>query len=150
MELHRKQDLSIYYWLEGILPSFVNIVDGFPQDADLELPCVSIEALDTRGIPYELGGRDKDKRFWQIDIFAQQKSQRDDFAYKLYTDLENNITVYNYDEGFPPTVSPSQIGVLKCYDRHNKIIHVFEELVRKLYWRRSVIFWTEYESTEDN
>ena len=145
MELIRKQDLSLYYWLEDLLPSFVTVVDGFPE-GDLTLPTVSVEALPMEAVPYELGGLDKDIRFWRIDVFANNKSQRDDFAYNVYKQLEGNVEVYDYDEGFPPTISPTQIGSMKCYDRKVAPIIVFEELVRKMYWRSAINFWTEYET----
>lgn len=147
MQLHRKQDLSIYYWLKNLLPTFIAVEDGFPL-TDLEPPTVSIESMDIKGIPFELGGREKDKRFWQIDVFALNKAQRDDLAYEIYAELEGGIPVYDYDEGCPPDYSPTQIGLLNCYGRENNVIHVFRELVRELYWRRSIAFWTEYESME--
>lgn len=145
MELVRIQDLSIYYWLKGILPNFVTVVDGFPE-GDLILPTVSVEAQPMEGIPFELGGCDKDIRFWRIDVFAKDKSQRDDMAYVIFKELEKNISVYNYNEGFPPDVSPSQLGYMRCYNRQVAPIRVFEELVRKLYWRSAINFWTEYET----
>jgi len=145
MELIRIQDLSIYYWLEGILPGFVTVVDGFPE-GDLTLPTVSVEALPMEGVPHELGGCDKDIRFWRIDVFVDNKSQRDDIAYIIYKELENGVSVYNYNEGFPPAISPTQLGNLICYDRRVAPIKVFEELVRKLYWRSAINFWTEYET----
>ena len=145
MELIRVQDLSVYYFLEGILPNFVEVVDGFPED-DLVLPTASVEAQPIEGVPFELGGCDKDIRFWRIDVFAENKSQRDDMAYVVYKELESNISVYNYNEGFPPDISPTQLGYMKCYDRRVAPIRVFEELVRKLYWRSAINFWTEYET----
>ncbi len=144
MELHRKQDISIYYWLIETLPDFVTVVDGFP-DSDLVLPTASIEHIEIVGKPFELGGLDKDHRIWRIDVFGENKSQRDDYAYKIYSEMEGNIPVYDYDEGFPPP-TPTRIGALKCYDRKVKPIKVFEDLVRKLYWRSAINFWTEYEN----
>lgn len=143
MELFRLQDLSMYYWLDDLLPAFVTVVDGFPSD-DLVIPTASVEALPMRGVPYELGGLDRDVRFWRIDIFADNKSQRDDFIYRVYKQLEGNVFVYDYNEGFPPA-SPSQLGTMKCYDRELAPVYVFDTLVRKEYWRSSVNFWTEYE-----
>lgn len=145
MELNRKQDLSIYYFLEGILPTFVTVVDGFPE-GDLVLPTASVEALPIEGVPFELGGCDRDTRFWRIDVFAENKSQRDDLAYKVYKELEKNVSVYNYDEGFPPAISPTRIGFMRCYDRRVAPIKVFDELVRKLYWRSAINFWTVHET----
>lgn len=144
MDILIKQDRSIYYWLEDTLPNNVTIVDGFPNGQDLVLPTVSVERMPTRGVPFELGGSDMNNTTWRIDVFAENKAQRDGYAYRIFYEAENNIPVYDYDEGFPPSVSPTQIGVLKCYSREMTPIHVFEELVKKLYWRSAVNFWTRY------
>lgn len=144
MNLLRKQDLSIYYWLIDNLPTFVTVVDAFPEE-ELALPTVSIDRVVINERPYQLGGQPMDKPLWVMNVFAKDKSQRDDFAYHLYTEMLGNIPVYNYDEGFPPSVTPTQLGVLKCYGRTITPIKVFPELVRTLYWRSAINFWTEYE-----
>lgn len=144
MRIERKQDLSIYYWLEDQTPSTVNVKDGFPG-SDLTLPTVSITNLEIEGRPFELGGAEKDYRFWRIDIFADNKVQRDRLAYDLYEQLECHIPVYDYDEGFPPSVDPTQIGTLMVKNRLLTPVRVFEELVEKLYWRTEITFSTYYE-----
>lgn len=145
MYLPRKQDLSVYYFLEEILPDFVTVVDGFPSE-ELVIPTVSVERLSITGQPFELGGLEKDKAHWRIDVFGKNKSQRDDFAYLIYGYLEGNVPVYDYDEGFPPSVSPTKIGVLKCYNRIITVVHMFKDLVRDNYWRSAINFSTEYET----
>ena len=145
MRQHRLEDLSVYYWLESLLPTFVSVVDGFPE-GDMEPPTISVDVKESWGIPFELGGAEQTRRFWTIDVFAQNKSQRDDFADLIFDELEQNIPVYNYDEGFPPDTSPTQLGILKCFERKNTPVYVFKELVRELYWRRSITFLTEFET----
>lgn len=146
MQLQRKLDLSIYYWLVSKVPSSsITVTDGFPE-ASLELPTVSITALDIEGLPFELGGCDQNKQFWRIDVFAKNKTQRDDLAYILYTELEQQIPVYDYDLGFPPPVPP-RIGTLIVSKRKIQPIHVFEDLVEKLYWRSGVTFFTIYQES---
>jgi len=145
MDIYRKQDLSIYYWIEGLVPSTVNVSDGFPEGT-LELPTVSITSLDMSGKPHEIGGYDLNINFWRIDIFAENVVQRDKLATMLYAELEHNVPVYDYDEGFPPAVSPTQIGTLIVNKRQLKPIHVFEDLVEKLYWRSGITFFSYYES----
>ena len=145
MRQTRKEDLSIYYWLVGLMPTWVNVVDGFPLE-DFEPPTVSIEMMPTKGMPYELGGAEQLHQFWRIDVFGKNKTQRDEYAGLIFDELENNIPVYDYDEGFPPTVSPTQLGVLKCWDRQDVPVYTFKELVRELYWRRSITFWTYFET----
>lgn len=142
MQLNRKQDLSIYYWLVDEVPTGINVEDGFPV-GKLELPTVSITSLDIRAKPFELGGCDLDDMFWRIDTFAVNKAQRDELAYLIYKELEQGIPVYDYDLGF---AAPPQIGTLVVDKRVLKPIHVFEELVEKLYWRTGITFFTVYEA----
>ena len=147
MHLLRKQDLSIYYFLRDdvfALYDFVNIEDGFP-DKELELPTVSIEALDISPLIFELGNRvGRKDRFWTMDIFAQQKAQRDEFGYLIIDELENGIPVYDYDEGFPPDVSPTQLGALDVRDIRATPVMIFPDIQEKLYWRMSIAFSTVY------
>jgi len=144
MQLQRLFDLSIYYWLKDTVSSEVTVEDGFPTK-ELVLPTVSITSLDITGKPFELGGCEMDTQFWRVDVFAVNKAQRDALAYIVYKALEQGIPVYNYDEGFPPSISPTQIGTLIVSKRVSKPIHVFPDLVEKLYWRSSVTFFTYYQ-----
>lgn len=146
MHLGRKQEISLYFWLEDQVDDSVNVEDGFPGSTELTLPTVSITDLDISGEPLELGGCEQDIRWWRIDVFASNKAQRNSLRYSLYEELENHIKVYDYDEGFPPSVSPSQLGTLLVSDRTSKAVHVFEDLVDKLYWRASIVFSTKYQS----
>jgi len=145
MLLKQKFPISIYYWLQDQVDNSVNVEDEFPT-GELTLPTVSVTELDIRGTSLELGGCELDKLYWRIDIFANNKAQRDYLKYQLYEELESNIEVYDYDEGFPPSTSPSQLGTLIVKDRRAKAVHVFEELVDKLYWRASITFTTYYQA----
>ena len=120
MQLNRKIDLSIYYWLVDEVPTGINVEDGFPV-GKLELPTVSIVTLDTKATPFELGGCDLDDSFWRIDVFAVNKAQRDELAYIIYKELEDGIPVYDYDFGF---VAPPQIGTLVVSKRNLKLISI--------------------------
>ena len=146
MHLERLKDLSVYYWLTNLFADFtaVNVVDGFPMET-LTIPTVSVEWARLASSPYELGNRKGDYiRSWYIDVFAINKSQRDDFTYRLVEALENPIPVYDYDEGFPPNVSPTQLGVLLPDDIEIKRIAIMPELVDKLYYRSQVLFIANY------
>jgi len=123
------------------VPAGITVEDGFPP-GELDLPTVSITSLDTTGTPFELGGCDKDTMFWRVDVFAVNKAQRDELAYIIYKQLEDGIPVYDYDLGF---VAPPQIGTLVVSKRNLKQIHVFENLVEKLYWRSGITYFTYYE-----
>ncbi len=149
MNIESKTDYSIYYFLKSILPSFVNVVVGFPENPvgdnpQLQLPTVSIDALDMVDLPYELGSNNIFERFWAIDVFSTNKSQRDDFAYEISTHLKDQtIPVYDYDQGFPPDVYPDQIGYLVISNIDAKPVYVFQDLVQSLYWRTRITFFTK-------
>jgi hypothetical protein len=148
MHLLRKQDRSIYYWLSDLFSAYpsISIVDGFPEE-ELELPTVSIETLDIYPYPLELGNRQgQNDRYWTIDVFARNKDQRDEFTYLIITEMQNGIPVYDYDEGFPPNISPSQIGSLHPENINATPVRVFASLQEKLYWRTTIFFRTDYYS----
>lgn len=127
----RLEDQSLYYWLKEKFATtpFVNIVDGFPEDTNLTLPTVSVEWEDIEGVNFELGNRKTLKeRVWYIDVFAVNKSQRDDFVYKIYNDLDDGVPVYNFNLGFPtenqaPYTYPTHIGTLVPRTRRIRNLH---------------------------
>ena len=141
MYMERLEDLSVYYFLKDTVFSsspFITIVDGFPE-GDLHLPTVAVEAgkIDVR--LYEMGNRDGVRvRRWYIDIYAKNKSQRDEFGYKLLNELKNNIPVYNYNEGFPPSVSPTKVGSLQVLAKSYEPIKINADVVEKLYFRATI------------
>lgn len=146
MYIERKQDLSVYYWIQDIFSDaqFVTVVDGFPN-SELTLPTISSDAsvIDTR--PGELGNSKRiQSRLWFIDIFAKDKSQRDEYGYRILNELESNVPVYDYDEGFPPDISPTQIGCLIPEGIRMEIIKIRPELVDTLYYRSTISFTAIY------
>lgn len=146
MHIERKKDLSIYYWLQDLFSdvSYVNIEDGYPTDG-LEIPTVSVEGGLISPRPHEMGNRKRVfKRLWFIDVYAKNKSQRDEFSYRILEALENVIPVYDYDEGFPPTVSPTQLGVLDVQSISGVPVQIFPEMTEKLYYRFTISFTAEY------
>lgn len=146
MILERKADLSMYYFLKDLFSAypFVTIKDAFPEE-DLVIPTVSVDLQVVDPTPGELGNRHGIRNFmFFVDIFAINKSQRDEFAYKVMYELENSVPVYDYDEGFPPTVSPTKLGSLVPTDLKMEIIRIIPELVDKLYYRSQVTFVCEY------
>lgn len=99
------------------------------------------------GYPGELGNRKLVKeRIWAIDIFAVNKSQRDEFAYKIFNELDDGVPVYNYNEGFPEQgITPSRLGTLIPLIRRIKNIPVDPDLVVELYYRAEVILTATYD-----
>lgn len=146
MHLLRKQDLSVLYWLKNLFADspMINVVDGFPETG-LVLPTVALEEDITNTEPIQLGDRTTAKiRNYFIDIFAETKTQRNEIGYRLLEALDDKISIYNYDEGFPPGTSPSKLGVLDPTQQTLEPIKVLPELTEKLYYRATVSFLAEY------
>jgi hypothetical protein len=142
VDQERKKDLSIFYWLVDLFSdaSYINVVDGFPQ-GELVLPTVAVEYKRISLDEFELGNLTQlFERVWFIEVFAINKSQRDDIGYRIIRALQNPIPVYDYDEGFPPAVSPTKIGAL--LPRRIKLdpVIILPEITTKLYYRAVVSF----------
>ncbi len=139
MYYERKSDLSLYYLMQTTFSGTgVNVVDGFPEQV-LTLPTVAVDVSDLAIDEFELGNREGQRTAtWNVDIFAINKSQRDEIGYKIINELKNGITVYNYDEGFPPENNPSKIGHYNVVSRRLRIINILPELVEKMYYRATV------------
>ena len=135
----RLEDLSVYYFLKDkFSESFINIVDGFPEEK-LTLPTIAVEAGKIDVEEFELGNRVGLRiRKWYIDIYAKNKSQRDEFGYRLLDVLKDGISVYNYDEGFPPSVTPTNIGHLQILAKSYDPIKISADVVEKLYYRATI------------
>jgi hypothetical protein len=145
MDIERKKDLSIYYWLQDLFSdvSYVNIEDGYSEEG-LEIPTVVVEGGVINLKPHEMGNRNRVfKRLWFIDIYATNKSQRDEFSYRVLRALQDIIPVYDYDEGFPPP-TPTQLGVLDSQSISGVPVQIFPEMTEKLYYRFSISFTAEY------
>ena len=146
MHLLRKQDLSVYYFIKDLFATspFVEVVDGYPE-AGVTIPTVAVESLDTDAYLLEMGNSQRyNIRVWNIDIYALNKTQRDEFSYQIKDALEEKIPVLDYDEGFPPSVSPSQLGCLETDTIHIEVIRILPELVDKYYYRATVSFTAIY------
>jgi len=137
MYIERKEDLSIYYWLKSLFSdySFVTIVDGFPT-TELVIPSIAVEPDTLEIREFELGSREGVRlRTWYMDVYAKNKSQRDEFGYKILDALKDGIPVYDYDISIP---SDTEIGHLNILKRRMKIITIVPELVSTMYYRSSV------------
>jgi hypothetical protein len=123
---------------------FIRITDEFPTE-NLTIPSISVESREVNPEPWELGNYiQKVNRIWDIDVFAKSIPQRDEISYVILNALEPGVPVYDYDEGFPPDVSPSLIGRLNPLDIKITPVRVMPELVEKLYYRTTVQFIAEY------
>lgn len=136
MNLGRKQDLSVIYWLKDMYEDDgITIVDGYP-DSGLIVPSISVtwDRIDT--YEYEMGNKRRawDRSFY-LDIYAKNKTQKDEIVFRLLDDLVEEIDVNDYDEGFPPLVTPTKIGILKVVSLRAKNIQVYPEITEKMHYR---------------
>jgi len=146
MFIERKQDLSVYYYIENLFTTYpdITVVDEFPTTT-LTIPTVAVENGMYTVEWYELGNRRGiDLRTWFIDVYAKNKSQRDDYSYLIKNEVQDGIPVYDYDEGFPPDVSPTQIGAMEILELSVEPIPILAELVSTLYYRAQVRLIARY------
>lgn len=141
MDFERKKTRSIYYWLKDTVfvdSPFIKIVDAYDDD-EVTIPSIAIKEGSTNSKPIQLGDRRMySVRVWYFDIYATNKDQRSDISYRIMRELDNGIPILDFDEGFPPTVAPSQIGVIIPKEKSYTPVDVNPVLVKKMYWRGSL------------
>lgn len=143
---YRLEDLSVIYWLKDLLAStFITVNDGYTAE-NLVIPSVAIEWNGVEKLDYELGSRDGlVEREYYIDIYAKNRSQRDEIAYMILDALSDPIPVYDYNEGFPP-FSPTQIGCLNHRRSRARNIPVNSKLVDELYYRATIQYVASFQN----
>lgn len=157
MLLPRNIDLSVYYFLKGLLPANITVVDGYPTntlgmpDVGLALPTVAAERVSLSIRPYQLGGKGLAYYLYVLTVYARTKTERDDITYTIQDQIDDaNIPVNDYNMGFPPDVVPSGIGTLVLDGPiTSDPIFVFPDMVEKLYWQSEIRF-TAYFSPKEN
>lgn len=145
MLIYRLEDLSMIYFVKDNFATFPNITitDEFPKQI-LAVPTISVVNGKLIEEEFELGNSDTVRiRRWFIDIFAGNKSQRDDFAYRILNLSKQGINVYDYNEGFPPSVSPTKINHLDVISRSYEPIDILPDANEKLYYRGQLILITK-------
>jgi hypothetical protein len=149
LTIYRLEDLSMFFFIKNLFydtPS-IKIVDSFPEEI-LSVPTVSIDAGRLKEEVYELGNRDRLRvRVWYIDIFAVNKSQRDDFGYRILEQTKNGINIYNYNEGFPPDITPTRIEHVEVLNISYEPIPVMLDEAQPKYFRGQVILVTQNDTT---
>ena len=145
MSIYRLEDLSMSFFIKDMFqdtPS-IKIVDSFPDEI-LTVPTISIDAGRLKEESYELGNRDRLRvRVWYIDIFAVNKSQRDDFGYRILDRTKNGINIYDYNQGFPPSVTPDRVEHCEVLSISYEPIPVMLDEVQPKYFRGQVILVTQ-------
>jgi hypothetical protein len=137
--IEREEDLSVYYLITNLFTDVagLKVVDDYPVD-NLIIPSIAVVAGKIRLEDFELGNRvGRRYRKWMIEVYAKNKSQRDEYGYRILNGFTNGITVYDYDLGFPPVVVP-KAEHLDVVQREMDIIRIMPELVDKMYYRATI------------
>lgn len=144
MNIYRLEHLSVDHFVKDIFQPypFITFTHEFPNTV-LQVPTISVVNGKLSEEEFELGNPDTIRiRRWFIDVFALNVSQRDDFAYEILIESKQGITVYDYNEGFPPDASPSAINHLSVISRTYEPIPVIRQENEKLYYRGQLILIT--------
>jgi hypothetical protein len=64
--------------------NYVSVIDAWPYDDVPPLPIVSVEVQRGQSLPLQLGGGDIRDGSWSIEIFANNKGERDDLLDTLF------------------------------------------------------------------
>jgi hypothetical protein len=123
----------------------VDIVDSY-YSGNLEVPRVAIVGGDIGSTLHELGGAERYDRVWWLEIYASTKQQRDEIGYRIFGQLreDGHIPVQDYDEGFPPTVSPSSLGYMDVVKHQYRPKNYDTELQSLMDWRATVAIHSRY------
>ncbi len=145
MLIYRLEDLSMNYFVKDLFSTYpsITIVNEFPKQI-LSVPTISVVNGKLIEEEFEIGNRDPGLRTrrWFIDIFGSNVSQRDDFAYSILNASKNGVVVYDYNEGFPPSVSPTVINHLSIKSRSYEPLDIIPQENEKLYFRGQIILIT--------
>jgi hypothetical protein len=149
----RNEDLSMFFFIKELLSGKVTtIVDGFPyteiDNQVLVVPSVSVEHMmssETRG---ELGSPWV-KRSWELNVFAQNDTQRDEIAETLFKGLNLSVPIRDYSGGFRKETGKALAGtdlpILEWVQPEERSLRPAPQFMTKQqakYWRLTISFST--------
>ena len=155
----RNEDLSVFFFVKMLtingkpLYQVVNkVVDGYPftdiESSTLQVPCVAIEHVYTADGAGEMGSS-WFRRSWEVTIFAETDTQRDDLSDRIFQALDGVIPVRDYSGGFNRDTGKSLIGTdlriienILPEDRMMRPTYSFSLFQKITYWRTTITFDT--------
>jgi hypothetical protein len=82
--------------------NYVAVTDAWPYDDVPPLPIVSVEVQRGSSLPLQLGGGDIREGSWSIEIFANNKGERDDLLDTLYEAVyQRRCSLFALPSGLP-------------------------------------------------
>jgi len=99
-QIESSENLSNY--LVDYLWHYVATIDAWPYEDVPPLPIVSIELQDSFAKPLQLGYGDIRNAYWNIQIFAENRGQRDDLMDVIFEGVNNRrCEIYEFENGLP-------------------------------------------------
>ncbi len=157
----RNEDLSVYFFIKGIALGdgrtlgdvVANFVDGYPyneiESNTLVIPCIATEARMTSDEGSGELGASWFRRSWEITIFANTDTQRDEFADRIFQALDSAIPIRDYSVGFRKDTGKSLAGtdlrIIEYMNPDNRTMrptYAFNMYAKIKYWRTTVSFET--------
>lgn len=141
----RHVKLSLYYFLKTKLDAsdygstgyfndeLVTLMDSYPSAAEYEriktpdnalsgeteivLPIVALSYGSQIEFPFQLGDGPGTTRRVIVSVFGREETETEDLTQQIFEWFrDNNVSLNNYNEGFPPTVTPTQVGTIEITD----------------------------------
>ena len=157
----RNEDLSVYFFTKGIALGdgriigdvVANIVDGYPYNeieaGTLVIPCLAIEARMTSDENAGELGASWFRRSWEITVFGNTDTQRDELADRIFQALDNAVPIRDYSLGYRKDTGKSLAGtdlrIIEYMTVDNRTIrptYAFNLYAKIKYWRTTVGFDT--------
>lgn len=122
------QDLTNY--LVDYEWNYVSVIDSWPYDDVPPLPFVCIDMQKANKLPLQLGGGDIRDGYWNIQIFARNKGERDDLMDLIYDNVyQRRCPLYLLSSGLP--LQNGQYNEMFDSSVHNTYTSLFFENIRK-------------------
>ncbi len=156
----RNEDLSIYFFLKSVdigggqtLGQVVTLVDGYPynqiEDGTLVVPSVAIEHRTTSDADVGELGASWYRRTWEVNVFANSDTQRDDLADYIFQALNGVIPKKDFTQGYRKdtgkSLSGADLRVIEHMNVENRTMrptYAFNLYQKIKYWRVTIVFET--------
>jgi hypothetical protein len=136
MKRLRLIDLSIYYRVKEILheegyntidvgaqpniyraecPYYIKVMDRYPDPGKEEfiLPTVVVASETTNETGLQIGGGYRDRRNFNLYVYARKDGERDDLMEILYEGFDHDISLRDFNIAFPHYIYSSGAGELQ-------------------------------------
>lgn len=145
MYVEDKAHYSLIQKLKTEFQTELEVKDSFPKE-ELLVPTLSVNLVSVDFTNLQIGDYNNIRELsWVIDVFALNKTQRNQIVFKLFYILEKKIPIYDYDLGFPPQSIP-EIGSLTPTRLRIEFIEVQAEKPEDLYYRAAGIYTAEIQT----